>query len=94
VRFTNLGPDSSRSFAYQLVQYRWVAGDRRYESGLPLNSLREGAVGSLMPSRSQQKTFPVRLDSGVTYLFKLEFTPALVDANYSNHTVELRYSFP
>ena len=93
-RFTNLGPDSSRTFSYQLVQYRWLVAEKRYEAGVALNTLREGAIPRLKPTSSQQKTYILKLDSGTTYLFKLEYTPALRDGNNANHNVELKYSFP
>jgi len=94
VRFTNLGPDSSAAFSYQVVQYRWLASQKRYETGVAMNTLREGAVLGLKPSGSRQNTYFLKLDSGSTYLLKLEYTPALLDGNNTNHNVELKYSFP
>jgi hypothetical protein len=94
VRFTNLGPDSSRAFTYQVVEYKWLAAEKRYETGVALNTLREGAIPGLKPTGSQQKTYFLKLDSGATYLLKLEYTPALNDGNNANHNVELKYSFP
>jgi hypothetical protein len=94
VRFTNLGPDSSRAFTYQVVQYKWIIAEKRYEAGVALNTLRNGAVARLKPTGSQQTTYPLKLDSGSTYLLKLEYTPALRDANSANHNIELKYSFP
>jgi len=94
VRFTNLGPDASNPFAYQVVEYRWLVQEKRYEVGKPLNSLNEGAVPSLSRSASVQRTYSLKLESGSTYLYKLEYTPALRDADDRNHTVELRYAFP
>lgn len=94
VRFTNLGPDSSRTFRYQVVQYKWLAAEKRYEAGIALNTLREGSIPGLKPTGAQQKTYFLKLDSGSTYLLKLEYTPALSDGNNANHNVELKYSFP
>jgi hypothetical protein len=94
VRFTNLGPDSSSAFSYQVVQYRWLASEKRYETGVALNTLREGAVLRLKPAGSRQNTYFLKLDSGSTYLLKLEYTPALLDGNNANHNLELKYSFP
>jgi hypothetical protein len=94
VRFTNLGPDSSSAFSYQVVQYKWLVTERRYEAGVALNTLREGTIPRLKATGSQQKTYALKLDSGSTYLLKLEYTPGLKDGNNANHNVELKYSFP
>ncbi len=93
-RFTNLGPDSSRAFTYQVVQYKWLPSEKRYEAGVALNTLRDGTIRPLKATGSEQKTYFLKLDSGSTYLLKLEYTPALRDGNNANHNVELKYSFP
>lgn len=94
VRFTNLGPDSSRAFNYQVTQSKWLVGQKRYGTPVPLNKLSDGAVPALVINGYRQKNFFLKLDTGSTYLFKVVYSPTLNDANAANHNVELKYSLP
>jgi hypothetical protein len=94
VRFTNLGPENSKAFNYQVTQSKWLAGQKRYGTPVALNQFSEGAVPALAINGYRQKNFFLKLDSGSTYLFKVVYSPALNDANATNHNVELKYSLP
>jgi hypothetical protein len=94
VRFTNLGPAGSPRFTYQVVQYQWLAPQKRYATGKDLNTQSEGAVPVLGPAASWQKSYPLTLETPSSYLFKIIYTPPLNDGNLANHSVQLRYVFP
>src|SRR5688572_12873280 len=47
LRFTNLGPSRSTGFTYQVVQYKWLATEKKYGTGMDLNTQGEGAVPAL-----------------------------------------------
>jgi hypothetical protein len=94
VRFTNLGPDSSKAFNYVVTQSKYLVGQKRYGTPVPLNKLSDGAVPALVINGFRQKNFFLRLDGGSTYLFRVTYSPVLTDANSANHNIELKYSFP
>jgi|GEM_PF-2562067 len=94
LRFTNLGPSRSTGFTYQVVQYKWLATEKKYGTGMDLNTQGEGAVPALGTTASWQKNFALSLETPSSYLFKILYIPPLMDGNPGNHNIQLRYAFP
>lgn len=92
LKFTNLGPGPSPSFAYQISQQKLVG--KSYGAARMLNSLAEGAVPGLPLTGTWQKLHWLVLEHGAKYRFKVVYSPVLNDLNNSNHNVEITYQVP
>ena len=94
VRFTNLGPGTSTAFSYQVTQQKFLPAQKRYGAATTLNTLANGAVPSLASTKYWQTNYWLTMESGTKYLFKIVYSPTLIDRSLTNHNVELTYTIP
>ena len=105
VRFTNLGPLGSTAFLFQVTQQKFLPAERRYGAPTALksyetfreapgNPLEDGKVPALAATKYWQTNYYPSMESGSKYLFKITYSPSLIDMNSANHNIEITYTVP
>ena len=93
-RFTNLGPGTSTAFNFQVTQQKFLPAQKRYGAATVLNPTIAGPVPALAGTKYWQTNYWLTLESGSKYLFKIIYSPTLIDRTLTNHNVEITYTVP